>query len=61
MSPQWEGGLELGLDGYHEDEIEYEYENDEDSNYEELDSLAAGGARAHNGLRFAIASLRPMC
>ena len=30
MSPQWEGGLELGSDSYAEDVIEFECENDED-------------------------------
>ena len=44
-SPQWEGELELGSDSNNQDEIEYECENDEDSNYEELDRVAARGAR----------------
>ena len=37
--------LELGSDDNNEDEVEYDYENDEDWNYEGLDNAAAGGAR----------------
>ena len=45
MSPQWDGGMELGSDNNNEDEFEHQYENDKDNNYEELDSVAAGRAR----------------
>ena len=45
MSPHWEGELELGPDSKNEEEFEHESENDEDRHYEELDSVAAGGAR----------------
>ena len=45
MSPQREGGLDLGSDCINEIDYEYDDENDEDSNIEELDSCAAGGAR----------------
>ena len=36
MSPQWDGGLELGPDSDHEDENEYE----DDGSYIEFDSTA---------------------
>ena len=45
VSPQCEADLELGTDNNSEDENVYEYENDEERNYEELDSAAAGRAR----------------
>ena len=62
MSPQGEGGLKLDSDDDFEDENEYE----DDGSYEEFDSDAESGltsvkwARAHCGLRFVTAVLRPL-